>query len=230
VGSADLIICLAPYWETFFLNTYTLKKIEIIKNTIPYPETEPFIQNIESKKLINFLFMGRIGPRKGIFDILNVVITNYKRFVGKIKVYVGGDGEVNLLTNLIKDKNLNEIIEYVGWIEGDRKTELLKKSDVYILPSYSEGLPISILEAMSYKLPIISSPVGGIPEIVKDGENGFLVAPGNLKDIENAMRFFIENPDKIQLFGQHSFRMVQPYLPSSVAEQLKNIYTALLEY
>lgn len=102
-------------------------------------------------------------------------------------------------------------------------------ADIYILPSYNEGLPIAILEAMSYTHPIISTPVGGIPEVVKDHQNGILVEPGNLEQIKEALLFFIKHPEVIESYGQKSYEIVQPYFPENVFLQLKKIYYDLLE-
>ena len=97
------------------------------------------------------------------------------------------------------------------------------------MPSYNEGLPIAILEAMSYSHPIISTPVGGIPEVVKDHQNGILVEPGNLEQIKEALLFFIEHPEVIRSYGKKSYEIVQPYFPENVFLQLKEIYCDLLE-
>ena len=98
---------------------------------------------------------------------------------------------------------------------------------MYILPSFNEGLPISILEAMSYGHPVISTPVGGIPEVV-DG-NGILVTPGNADEIWAAMSRYIDNPSAIGQEGNISLINVRPYLPDSVMEQLRQIYLDILE-
>ena len=98
------------------------------------------------------------------------------------------------------------------------------------MPSYIEGLPISILEAMSYGKPIISTNVGAIHEIVKNNENGFLISPGNLEQIEKSIKHFIENPQDIEKFGKVSAKMAEKYLPDSVILQLESIYNEILNY
>ena len=131
------------------------------------------------------LFLGLLGKNKGIYDLLECIRDHKVEFQGKLKLYIGGNGEIEHVKQLIKEYGIADIVIFEGWVSGDKKIELLNKSDAYILPSYKEGLPISILEAMSYGMPIISTPVGGIPEIVSNGENGYLVEPGNKEDIYN---------------------------------------------
>lgn len=105
---------------------------------------------------------------------------------------------------------------------------MLNWTDILILPSYNEGLPIAILEAMSYGKAIISSPVGGIPEIVMHGQNGILVKPGNQNELFNAICFFIKNKDEIKTFGNKSKEIIQPYFPEAVLSDLLKIYKNLL--
>lgn len=228
INNVDALICLAPFWKKFFTDNFRNKNIEIINNVIPKPINWHSYSTGEDSSVINFLFLGRIGHRKGIFDILNVISQKKELFAGKMKLRVGGDGETERLKEFISENKLEHIVEYVGWIQGQEKDTLLSKSDIYILPSYSEGLPISILEAMSYKLPVISTPVGGIPEIVTNDVNGKLVTPGNLAEIESAIRFFIDNPAKIKEFGKASYEKTGPYFPDFVSAQLQNVYNGLL--
>ena len=100
--------------------------------------------------------------------------------------------------------------------------------DVYILSSYSEGLPIAFLEAMAYHHPVISTPVGGIPEILKDGYNGRMVQPGDAGGIAKAICDYIEDKDSIKSQGENSYKVVQPFFPESVFASLKEIYQELL--
>lgn len=101
----------------------------------------------------------QIGHNKGIYDLIGVIALHKKEFHGRQQLRVGGNREVDKVKILIKEKKISDIVSYEGWVSGGRKVELLDVSDAYILPSYKEGLPISILEAMSYGLPMISTKV-----------------------------------------------------------------------
>ena len=135
------------------------------------------------------------------------------------------DGDIKAY---IREHQLESIVSYEGWIAGQKKIECLNWEDVYILPSYNEGLPIAILEAMAYHHPVISTPVGGIPEILKDGYNGRMVQPGNTECIAKAIYGYIDDKDAIKSQGENSYKVVQPFLPKSVFASLKNIYEGLL--
>ena len=77
-------------------------------------------------------------------------------------------------------------------VDGHEKEALFKQSDIFILPSYSEGFPLSVLEAMSYGLPLIVTPVGALPEVLKEGENCFFVKPGSVSDLTRALTQLFE--------------------------------------
>ena len=224
INYSDGLIVLSSEWSVYFKENFEQKNIYVVNNIVPYnhriskPEPE----------IIKFLFLGKIGNRKGIFDLLNILSQNVDLFKNDIKLIIGGDGEVNKLKLFIKENNLNKIVEYVGWVSGEKKNELLNSTDVLILPSYNEGLPISLLEAMSYSMPIISTNVGGIPQVLTDLENGRMVEPGDFKQIEEAISFYIENKTKIALHGKNSYEKVQFFFPEKVITNLEYIYNKLL--
>lgn len=147
---------------------------------------------------------------------------------GNFRLLIGGDGEIEKVQQYIKDNKLDNVAEYIGWVSGEEKIKLLNEVDVFILPSYNEGLPISLLEAMSYNLPIISTTVGGIPEILKNEYNGFLINPGDLIALESAISTLINNPSKRKLQGKRSGEIVMPFLPNMVINQLDCLYKELL--
>jgi len=224
INNSDCIICLSEVWKKFFESNFNPKRIQIVANIIDYP-TDTNSTKVDS--FCTFLFLGQIGIRKGVFDLLEVISKNKDKYTGKIKLIIGGNGEVEKLKNTIKKLQLEEIVEFVGWISKEDKINCLHNADIYVLPSYNEGLPISILEAMSYGKAIISTNVGGIPEIVFPEKNGILIEPGNLQELEDAIVFFIENPKKIKSYGIQSKNIVTKYLPDFVMIELSNIYKLL---
>jgi len=225
LSHADVIICLSNSWIEFYETTFKTKRIIILPNIIDYPLTG---ESSGGKDLITFLFLGLICKEKGIFDLIEVIAGNKEHFRYRIKLLIGGNGEVRHLKNLIEKYHIEDMVEFLGWISSNEKANVLNSCDVYILPSYNEGLPISILESMSYGKAIISTKVGGIPEIVKDKVNGILINPGDLKQIEDALNSFLEDPELIKNYGAASLNMVQKYLPESVITELEGIYNSLL--
>ena len=217
----DAVICLSIQWADFFNKHYNIKNLYILNNIVPLPGQ---ISKEKNTDKIIFLLLGRIEKRKGMFDLLTMIHNHIDYFRNKVIVYIGGDGETEKLQKEIKEYKLDSLVEFVGWVSGDKKEKLLSESDVYVLPSYNEGLPISILEAMSYRKPIISTNVGGIPTIVKNDVNGKLIEPGDEQALFESLEFFIEHRELIPTYGDKSFEMVQDFLPESVISDLHKIY------
>lgn len=228
IANCDVLITLSESWHKYYSSTFNPKRLQIMKNVIDYREATLSTTSMDIHSPMIFVFLGRIGHRKGIFDILNAVASNKDFLIGKMKLVIGGDGEVSQLTKLINDNKLNEIVEYIGWTDGVAKSKVLDQGDVLLLPSYNEGLPISILEAMNYGMPIIASKVGGIPEVVKDKANGFLVDAGSEEQIAAAMLQMITMHNKdFNKMQDESLRIVQDYLPESIITDLKKLYSTL---
>ena len=179
-------------------------------------------------KSVGLLYLGVIGQRKGIYDILNALKDNKDFFKGKVVLRIGGNQEEEKLQACINEYGLQGMVKFEGFVSGEKKIECLNWADVYILPSFNEGLPIGILEAMSYRHPIISTPVGGIPEVVKDGVNGIMVKPGNVQEIAKAISAFVRDKKLVEEYGMHSIELVKPYLPETVFATLSEMYSHLI--
>jgi glycosyltransferase involved in cell wall biosynthesis len=224
-AKSDTVICLSQSWIKYYSENFRTKILVELPNIIGYPVKGPVNSNGD---IITFLFLGLICKEKGIFDLVNVIAKNKTKYRGRIKLKIGGNGEVNRLQEIIRENQIEDIVDFLGWITSDKKATVLNNASIYILPSYHEGLPISILESMSYGKPIIASRVGGIPEIVKDRENGLLINPGDLMQIQKSLDYFIENPEFILKYGALSEQMVQKFLPHSVLNELEVIYKSVL--
>lgn len=228
--AADKLIVLSESWKAWFEGIgVPAENIIILHNITAYPKvlTDSVSQDIKNRP-IRFLFMGEIGQRKGVFDIIRGLAKHKDEILGRIELRVGGNKNEEQLCKAIADGGLTDIVKFEGWVSGDKKIKLLNWADVYILPSFNEGLPISILEAMSYKMPIISTPVGGIPEVV-DSSNGILVTPGNDEEIFYAMKHYVDCKEDIVKHGDSSFDKAETYMPDYVLNHLKQIYESLLK-
>ena len=222
LDKCDAVIALSEYWKDFFEKEFDYHKVTIVKNVIAKP-----IFCKQDRKQFTLLFLGLIGSNKGIYDLLDVIDTHQEEFRGDFILKVGGNGEVEKLQELIAKKGISDIVNYEGWVSGDKKADLLNGADVYVLPSYKEGLPISILEAMSYSLPVISTRVGGIPEIIMNGKNGFLINPGDKEALYESI-IKLKNSEELRIrMGEISKPIVQEHLPIYVESQLKQLYNSL---
>ena len=223
LNSSDAIITLSESWEEYYKSITNGPKIFILENIIANPN---ILDRKESTKC-NLLFLGKIDQLKGIYDLLEVLYQNKQNFSNKIELHIGGGGVVDKLKELISKYELEDFVYYEGFVSGNKKETLLNECDAYILPSYTEGLPVSILEAMSYGKPILSTPVGGIPEVVKG--NGILFQPGDLSAIRKAIELIATNESRRKEMGLKSKEMIEGYLPANVETKLEKIYTQILK-
>lgn len=221
----DTIIALTEYWKDFFKGL-GFENVVIVPNIVDSPIVQEKKYN-DGK--VHILYLGLITKAKGIYDLLDVIKEHKAEFDGKITLHVGGNGETTTLQNIIKEQDLSNIVKFEGWVSGNKKAELLNNADVFILPSYTEGLPISILEAMSYKLPVISTPVGGIPEVITNGENGILFIPSDKWKLYDAIMTLATDKQQRVCMGELSYSKVQPHFPENVSARLENIYKELLK-
>lgn len=227
IHKADVLIVLSESWKEWFSEIgVSSEKITILHNIAAYP-TILAEKDTVAERPVRYLFMGEIGQRKGVFDIIRALANHCCELKCKIELRIGGNKMEDELSKAIANGGLSEFVKFEGWVSGEKKIKLLNWADVYILPSFNEGLPISILEAMSYRMPIISTPVGGIPEVV-DKNNGILVTPGNDEEIFAAIRYYADNKDAILKHGDVSYKKAVTYLPDYVLNHLKQIYEELL--
>lgn len=222
----DAIITLSNSWKDFFVNEVGCENVFIIPNITPFCPPQ---MNSEFREIKNVVFIGTLCRNKGVYDIVQMCI-DYQNFLrNRIMIYLCGSGEVNEVQSLVGDHNLSDIITCTGTVDYAQISKMLEKCDVYILPSYNEGLPISILEAMSHSIPIISTPVGGIPEVVTNGVNGYLITPGDTEQLYHAIETIIADDNIRKRMGEASYSRVTAHFPDSVSLKLEDIYKNLLE-
>lgn len=222
LNKCDCIIALSDSWKAWFEQTIHHQNVVVIKNVI----APPCVTEVAHEKF-TMIFLGRLGKRKGIYDLLEVLSEHKQEFEGKMEFLFGGDGDVEQVEEIIRKEGLGNIAKYQGWVNGEKKKHLLNLADCLVLPSYNEGLPISVLEAMSYSLPIISTNVGGIPEILKQGENGFIMNPGDKTSMYQAIHALMTDQDMRKHMGNDSLEKVKEHLPGFVEKQLRNLYASL---
>ena len=162
------------------------------------------IKSRSSEESLKLLYVGRLSPEKGLIDVIKAL-----KKTDDVTLDVIGRGDyLTTLKNAINENGLNERVKFLGYIRWGE--ELFRRFENYhylILPSYSEGLPLVIIEAMSMGLPVIASNVGGIPEVITNRKNGLLFPPGDITSIVdtiNLAKFDEELRKKIILNGMET--------------------------
>ena len=222
----DCVICLSDQWYTFYTQKMGLDKVIIVGNPV---ELNPMLSTQNNSGILNLLFLGMICDNKGIFDLIHYLRNNKYFRLDLIKLKIGGNNQIDKLQKLLIDQNLNAHIHFCGWVKDDYKDQLLSECDLFILPSYFEGLPVSILEAMAYTKPIIATKVGGIPSVVKEGFNGWLFNPGKFQELDVILDQIFKQPALLTEFGKNAHATACMYAPAIINHNLSNIYIQLME-
>lgn len=216
----QLCLCLGTNWVKK-LDHLTGRNWDILFNPVP----EIKLTKVEHKTC-NFTFMGELSERKGIKDLIHAFAKSENE---NARLLVAGNGNFNSLAALCNELNITDKVEFLGWINKDQKLDLLARTDVVVLPSYAEGLPMSILEAMSVGLPVITTPVGAVEDAITHNEHGLLVQPGNIEQITAALSELAQNTDKrIQLGEKSKLKFLEYFKDDVVAKTLSNYYQQLI--
>ena len=161
---------------------------------------------------------------------MKALAVHKKELIGKVLLHVAGNGQTERLISTIKELDLGQLVIFEGWADKAKKRHLLNLSDVYLLPSYIEGVPISILEAESYRKPVITTNVGGIPSIVKNRGTGLFVTPGDSDEIYRAIKTMIDDEELRHSFGEAGYMISKEYLPNTIKKELIGLYYSLINF
>jgi glycosyltransferase involved in cell wall biosynthesis len=195
----------------------------ILPNSVDVPESAAPFTGGRPK----FVFVGRLGERKGIYDLL-LALETFPSEGSDIELLVLGDGEVAAVRELVQNKAiLRGRVAVLGWQSEDAVKRVIRESWALILPSYAEGLPLAILEAMAMGRTIIGSRVGEIESVVIPGETGILVNPGDIPGIVDGIKTLAESPEFTKELGLNAHEFAKTHLSNErMIMQLANIYAS----
>ncbi len=225
---SDRVIALCSDWGDKIKQRYPGTDVVVVHNPIDIEEYAPNETRNKRERELQIVFLAFLIPSKGVEDIISLARMLKERKVSNLRLLIGGKGELeNRLLSAIEEYDLAEIVHFKGWVSGNEKKELLSDSDVYFLPSYIEGMPVSILEAMCNRLAIISTRIAGIPDLVKDEVNGYLRKPGDIEGFLELLIGFAAEPERARKMGLESYNIVQEFDSSRILDQLITIYNEL---
>jgi glycosyltransferase involved in cell wall biosynthesis len=199
---------------------------EVVYNAV---DTELFNVNSQSRRDNAILFAGKLCIGKGIVDLLEIAELLNKSHP-ETKLYIIGKGP---LKRHIKKSIRNRHLTNVSMLDSIGHSELIKYyhiTQALVLPTYYEGLPNVVLEAMACELPVIASKVSGIPEQVEDNVTGFLVPPGDIQCFYKKIVELLESPDKRNILGKNARKKVlENFTWNLVAKRIADNYQQILE-
>lgn len=220
------VVVLSPSWADWVREVAPKARVFVLHNYVRLPEPA---RSRDGNGPVRILFLGIIGHRKGVYDLLPAFSRALAAQPG-MKLLIGGNGEVDEARARATELGLGDAVEFLGWVGGERKDELLAEADIFVLPSYNEGLPISLLEAMSWGIPVVSTTVGGIPELIRDGTDGVLIEAGDVPALTDALTRLAGNPALRARMGRAGRAQVaDAFSREAVLPRLEALYAEVSE-
>jgi glycosyltransferase involved in cell wall biosynthesis len=223
IRGVDYVQCISLYTrERLRQAGYPERMLRMIPNAV---QTERFRASSavrDPAAVPTVIFVGRIQPVKG----LEVLLRAWKMVLARLpaRLLIAGDGgQLPELKRFAADTGIAESVTFTG--EVSDVPARLEQADLYVQPSYQEGLPNSVLEAMSAGLPIVATRISGNEDVVADGVNGMLVPAGDAESLAHALATLLADRERAREFGRQSRRIIeQRFQLSAVVDQLVTTY------
>ena len=220
---ADVVIVLSQFWKKCVGRAFHLgDKVRVVYNPCT---AEMFPQTCIKKKQI--LYAGTVNARKGYRDMI-VAFASIAATFPDWQIVFAGNGEVEKGKALATRLGIGGQVVFLGWVSGKEKDRAFKEASAFCLPSYAEGFPMAVLDAWAYGLPVITTPVGGIPDVARDGENMLLFTPGDTKALADRMRRLISDVGLRERIARHSLELAKTtFNIDTVNKQVCHLYEEL---
>jgi glycosyltransferase involved in cell wall biosynthesis len=221
---AACIVVVSESWKEWAHGVTANPRIVCIPNpvTLPPPGAGP---SAREPGLV--VFSGRCEAGKGIFDLLDAAAV-LRAQVPRLRIECAGDGDLGKVQRHAASMNLAARVTMRGWLDKEHAEKLLSRAAAFVLPSYAEGLPMSLLEAMAAGCPVVATRVGGIPDLITDGVDGLLVAPGDPHALAAALQRILRDPAFARQLGNAARRTIaNRYTAERSLERLEQIYAGL---
>lgn len=221
-------IVLGEKWNAVINSIEPKTNTVVVSNTVHIPE---YTAKWNDNKF-QMLFLGVLIKRKGVEDLIKAVgLLKESGKLGNLHFVIAGTGaEEEHLKKLANEQQVEQWIEFAGWTDGAAKERYLKESQALVLPSYNEGLPIAVLEAISYGLPVVATDVGDMAAAVKNGQNGFLIQPGDIQELSEKIVQLCSDKENYAKMSFNSKRIAsEDFSDEKYFEQIRKCYQEALK-
>ncbi len=227
-SKSDLVLVLSDQWKEWVYEALGVRNnVSVLHNSVPSPVLEN--KDIQQRDK-SILFAGTIIDRKGYRDLIKafaIVAPANKDWT----LIFAGNGEIEKGIELASSLNISEQVVFKGWVSGNEKDHLFRTSSIFCLSSYSEGFPMAVLDAWAYHLPVICTPVGGLPDIVENKVNALVYPAGDIQKLAEAIDLLIKDEALRRQISNESYKLSKTIFNlDAINKQLGSIYEELLGY
>ncbi len=245
LNKLSLLLVLGENLKPIFSDCYS-GKTEVLYNGINTKYIPEKI--INSKSEFTLLFMGHLWYPKGFYDLILAYKNLFDKYENRIKLQFAGErtgyqkGAVEFLSGKWREKYVQDgekialeienfisnaekfNAEYLGFVTNREKENVIQNADLFVLPSYTEGFSMSCLEALAFGIPVVTTPVGAMPEMVKHNKNGLIVPVGNPSELEKAIDLLMNDKVLYKKISRHNSEYVKTNFDiEQIAEKLLKI-------
>ena len=213
---ADVFLCQGKKWEDFALTSLNLdkKRVKIISNwtaTLDLLKVGATRDNHKKKDKIKLLFVGWLEKEKGIMEIIRTFNNLIKKDYS-IHLTLIGDGRIKKeAIEYVKRNNLSKNVLFKGWMESDKILEYYKNSDIFLLPSWQEGMPNALIEALACKLATVTTSVGMIPDYLTHNKSSLIIKPKDEGALNSALEKLITNSASREMISNEGYLIAKEY-------------------
>lgn len=203
LAHAARVLAVSEQWRIELERICPQAKVEVLPNAVALPQREARRVRAAAPDAATprrILFLGQLSAEKGVLDLVRAFSAIASRFPRAVLV-CAGTGATRAVEALARELGIADRVQCPGWLGEEAKRRALAEADVFVLPSYTEGLPMALLEAMSWGVPVIASPVGGIPQVIREGVNGLLVPAGEVAGLASALTRLLAEPAYAERLG-----------------------------
>lgn len=233
-GNADAFIVLASEFGEKLSDWGFKQKIYIETTSID----DELSRNVDVNKKIEIpsvnhavtiLFLSRIEKEKGIYQAIDAIDILFKKNVNILLIIAGDGSELDHCKEYVRRKSI-ENINFVGYVIGKQKQDVFLKADIYLFPTYGEGCPITVLEAMAFGLPVVTRNVGGLRDFFEDGKHGFVTESKCPEVYAFLLEKLITNKSLRHEISLFNYKYAQEnFLASDVTKRIETIYLDLMK-
>jgi glycosyltransferase involved in cell wall biosynthesis len=205
--NADRVLVLGSVWHAFTVGKLPqiAERLYILPNACG-----PGGAGEKPDAFVRLIFLGQVGQRKGTFDLIEALALLPADL--RWQAILAGDGDTGGASALVRQHGIENKVRLLGWVGPDQVRMLLGSSQVLVLPSYDENLPMSVIEAMAWGLAVITTPVGAVEDIIADGERGLLVAPGDIRALATQLERVISSAPLRETLGRNAHAFYEEHL------------------
>lgn len=224
---ADVVLALSESWlKAIHEHLPELQNLEVLYNPCP-PLSARNPRESAPSETVRILFTGRLGKRKGSYDLVSAC-HRIRALNFTLDLY--GDGDITQTRQLIESYGLESRIRVFPWMDYQQIQALYSRYHIFALPSYCEGMPMSLLEAMANGLPAVTTDIKGIRECIQDGSSGFLITPGDIDTLSERLEALILDQELRERMGNSARETATAtFSPDLIAERLLSVYQRLSE-